>query len=179
MVDDHDANGLGERLAHRMFGVEHFWQRHDFNSMFNASLSKGMIAFVKPLPFFFIATANKEGKCDCSFRGRDYDASGKAYPLLKVLDTRTLIFPDFSGNNFFNSLGNILVNGHIGMLFIDFNLRLRLRINGAAHIVTDCNLYKEEWPTAQRFVQVKVEQAYGNCPSRIPRLKLAPNEGIG
>lgn len=131
------------------------------------------------LPFFFIATANDKGECDCSFRGREYDAAGQADPLLKVIDPHTLIFPDYGGNNFFNSLGNLVVNAPIGMLFVDFSLRLRLRVNGAACVITDREAYAREWPTAQRYVQVQVAQAYGNCPSRIPRLSLVPAAAQG
>lgn len=162
----------GERLAHQRFGVEKLWQHHDFNALFKPTISTGMASFVESLPFFFIATANQQGACDCSFRGRDFDSSGRAYDLLKVYDAKTLIFPDYSGNNFFNSLGNILVNGQIGMLFIDFEHRLRARINGRARIIEDRAAFTKRWPLAQRYVQVSVEQVYGNCQSRIPQMKL-------
>ncbi len=162
----------GERLAHQRFGVEKLWQHHDFNALFKPTISTGMASFVESLPFFFIATANQYGACDCSFRGRDFDSSGGAYDLLKVYDAKTLIFPDYSGNNFFNSLGNILVNGQIGMLFVDFEHRLRARINGRANIIEDRATFAKRWPLAHRYVQVSVEQVYGNCQSRIPRMKL-------
>lgn len=161
-----------EHLAHQRFGVEEFWQRRDFSALFQPSIPHGLAAFVESLPFFFIATANSCGECDCSFRGREFDASGQPYPLLKVIDAKTLIFPDYSGNNFFNSLGNILVNGQIGMLFIDFEHRQRARINGRASVIEDPNAYAKIWPLARRYVQVNVVLAFGNCPSRIPRMQL-------
>jgi predicted pyridoxine 5'-phosphate oxidase superfamily flavin-nucleotide-binding protein len=181
MLDDLNSNKAStheaERKAHKRFGVEDIWNAYNFNDMFRASIPKGMAAFVESLPFFFIATANARGECDCSFRGRESDASGRPYALVKVLDAKTLIFPDYSGNNFFNSLGNILVNGQIGMLFIDFESRRRIRINGRASIVEDRHAYAELWPLAQRYIQVTVEQAFGNCRSRIPRMKLiAPTD---
>jgi len=161
-----------ERLAHQRFGVDEFWKSHDFNAVFQSAIPPGMVRFVESLPFFFIATANRGGECDCSFRGREYDASGRAYDLLKVLDAKTLVFPDYSGNKFFNSLGNILVNGQIGMLYIDFERRLRLRINGRAKIIEDRSAYAAVWPLAHRYVEVSVEQVYGNCQARIPRMVL-------
>jgi len=167
----------GERMAHQRFGVEGFWKAYNFNAMFPSSIPSGMAAFVESLPFFFIATANLLGECDCSFRGREFDESGRAYALVKVLDAKTLLFPDYSGNNFFNSLGNILQSGQIGMLFIDFESQRRVRINGRASIIEDRQAYAELWPLAQRYIQVTVEQAYGNCQSRIPRMKLvSPDE---
>jgi predicted pyridoxine 5'-phosphate oxidase superfamily flavin-nucleotide-binding protein len=169
----------GERLAHRLFGVEDFWKDHDFSAMFRASIPKALPAFLESLPFFFIATSNSRGECDCSYRGRDMSVSGKPHALVKVLDETTLIFPDYPGNNFFNSLGNILVNGHIGMLFIDFESRIRVRINGRARIVVDQSAYAKWWPSARRYVQVTVEQVYGNCRARIPLMELRPRTGPG
>lgn len=162
----------GECLAHQRFGAEKLWQQHDFSAMFKPSISPVIAKFVESLPFFFIATADRSGACDCSFRGREFDASGRAYDLLKVFDAKTLIFPDYSGNNFFNSLGNILMNGQIGMLCIDFENRLRVRINGRASIIEDRAVFAQRWPLAQRYVQVDVEQVYGNCQSRIPQMQL-------
>jgi predicted pyridoxine 5'-phosphate oxidase superfamily flavin-nucleotide-binding protein len=123
---------------------------------------------------FFIATANDRGECDCSFRGREFNAAGQPYPLLKVLDAKTLVFPDFSGNKLYNSLGNILVNPHIGMLFVDFQNRSRARVNGAAEIIEDRLTHGDIWPMAQRYVQVTVQQAYPNCKARIPKMNFAP-----
>ena len=161
-----------ERVAHKRLGVEHFWNAHNFDAMFHTSIPAGMAAQLESLPFFFIATANLRGECDCSFRGRENDASGRPYALVKVIDAKKLVFPDYSGNNFFNSLGNILVNGQIGMLFIDFESRLRMRINGRAKIIEDQHVYSNVWPLAQRYIQVETEQVYGNCRARIPRMKL-------
>jgi predicted pyridoxine 5'-phosphate oxidase superfamily flavin-nucleotide-binding protein len=91
-----------------------------------------------------------------------------------VLDAKTLVFPDFSGNKLYNSLGNILVNPHIGLLFVDFQNRSRARVNGAAAIIEDRHVYEAIWPTAQRYVKVEVQQAYPNCKARIPKMSFAP-----
>jgi len=162
----------GERIAHQRFGVETFWAARDFDAMFHRMIPAGVARFLETLPFFFIATANACGECDCSFRGCDHDVNGQAYPLVKVLDAKVLVFPDYRGNNFFNSLGNILVNGQIGMLFLDFETRTRVRINGRARILDEAHCHAEVWPLAQRYVQVSVEQVFGNCRARIPRMRM-------
>lgn len=162
----------GERAAHRLFGVEDFWRVHDFDAHFLDTMPPGVVAFVESLPFFFIATANPAGECDCSFRGREVDASGRPCALVKVSGPRTLVFPDYRGNRIFSSLGNILVNPHIGMLFIDFEKRRRLRINGCAEIINDARAHADLWPLAERYVEVTVKQVFGNCGARIPRMKL-------
>jgi hypothetical protein len=113
-------------------------------------------------------------ECDCSFRGREFDASGRPYPLLRVLDERTLVFPDYRGNKLYNSLGNILVNPHVGLLFVDFQQRARARVNGQAEVVEDKDAFLDIWPLAHRYVRVTVAQAYPNCKARIPKMTLAP-----
>ena len=174
LEQDTEAQSLheAERLAHRRFGVTEFWEKYDFNAMLRTSIPNAMAFFIESLPFFFIATANRQGECDCSFRGREIDAKGKPYVLVKVLNANTLIFPDYSGNNFFNSLGNMLVNGQIGILFIDFERQIRVRVNGRAQIIEDRSAYASLWPLAQRYIRVEVTQAFGNCQSRIPRMQL-------
>ncbi len=55
-------------------------------------------------------------------------------PAVKLLDGKTPIFPDYLGNGSFRSLGNILENPHIGMLFMDLKSGLRIRVNGEGEI---------------------------------------------
>ncbi len=113
------------------------------------------------MEFFFIATADRDGNCDCSFRGGS--------PSVKVLDDETLIFPDYPGNGAFQSLGNIVENPNIGMLFIDFSHQQRLRINGKAEVLDDEELRR--WFVGSiQVVKVTVEQVYRNCSARIPKL---------
>lgn len=117
--------------------------------------------YVEAMEFFFIATSDRDGNCDCSFRGGS--------PAVKVLDEETLLFPDYPGNGAFQSLGNILDNPKIGMLFIDFTHQQRLRINGKAEVLDDAKLC--EWfPGSIQVVKVTVEQVYRNCSARIPIL---------
>ena len=164
----------GEKEAQRRFGVQGFWDDHNLNAMFRETISPALAAFIEGLPFFFIATSNTEGQCDCSFRGREHNVSGQPYPLVKVLDSRTLVFPDYRGNRLYNSLGNIIVNRHIGMLFIDFQSRTRVRLNGHAEIIENPMVHSDIWPLAQRYVQVTAEQVFGNCKARIPRMTFVP-----
>lgn len=164
---------IGEQEAQRRFGVEGLdWDARKLDSMFHETISPERAAFFESLPFFFIATANARGECDCSFRGREHDALGKPSALLRVLDEKTLVFPDYHGNKLYNSLGNIIVNEHIGMLFIDFHAQRRMRLNGYATIIDDPSTYADIWPNAPRYIRVTAQQVYGNCRSRIPRMLL-------
>ena len=121
--------------------------------------------FVESSPFFFLATADAEGRPDCSFKG---GLPGFA----RVLAPDLLVFPDYDGNGMFKSLGNIAVNPHVGMLFIRIGEKPdRLRINGRAEISRDDPLIAET-PGAQLLIRVTPSDIFPNCPRYIPHLEL-------
>jgi predicted pyridoxine 5'-phosphate oxidase superfamily flavin-nucleotide-binding protein len=121
-------------------------------------------AFIESRPMFFLATADAEGRPDCSYKG---GAPG----FVRVVDTATLAFPSFDGNGMFKSLGNVLVNPHVGLLFIDFESPKRLRVNGSA-TVDAADPLLAEFEGAQLVVRVRAEAIFPNCPRYIPRMQL-------
>ena len=132
-------------------------------------------AFVESRPLFFLATADAEGRPDCSYKG--------GLPgFVRVLDPGTLAFPSYDGNGMFKSLGNLLVNPQVGMLFIDFESPKRLRVNGRATMHENDPLLAE-FAGAQVMVRVRAEAIFPNCPRYIHKMKLveqsayAPCEG--
>lgn len=168
----------GEREAQERFGGAALWDDGALDAMMRRALDARMIDFIEAQPFFFLATADADGNCDASFRGREHDAGGRPLPVAKVLEGgRQLVFPDFAGNHLYSSLGNILANPKVGLLFIDFERQRRLRVNGAAVIVPAATDIVVRWPTAQRAVVVTVEQAFPNCRARIPRLTMPAAQG--
>jgi predicted pyridoxine 5'-phosphate oxidase superfamily flavin-nucleotide-binding protein len=161
-------------LARKRFHTEAKAER--LQSMIDDRLSLDMAAFMQSQPFFFMATADADGNCDCSYRGRQHRPPAAPDPLLRVLDDRTLVFPDYPGNNLFNSLGNLLVNPGIGLLFIDFTNPRRLRVNGRALVRERVAEDGEWWPSAPRMVEVAIHQVFPNCRARIPT--LVPADGL-
>lgn len=158
----------GELAAHERYGVGHLTKGLALSV--RKELTPALIAFLQRQAFFFLATASDAGDCDCSYRGRQHNRPHDPEPLLIALDERTLIFPDYAGNNFFNSIGNILANPKVGLLFLDFESATRVRINGNVAILEEVGAYHKHWPTATRLIQVDVVQIYPNCRARIPRL---------
>src|SRR5947199_9905383 len=69
------------------------------------------------------------------------------------------------------TFGNALVNPHVGLLFIDFEGRKRLRLNGVASIDEDDELL-EEYPEAQFVVRVRATEVFPNCPRYIHEYRL-------
>lgn len=115
-------------------------------------------------PYFFLATSDDKGRCDCSFKG---GGTG----LIKLIDEKTFAFPDFDGNGAFMSIGNILVNPHVGCLFLDFMDGARLRVNGRAEVLEGES--KKLFPHADRAILVHIEQVVPNCNQHIPLMNLA------
>jgi uncharacterized protein len=157
MNKDPDEHPLhGDEILRRKFGTP--------DTPVSSSLSEDVVQFIECLDFFFIATSNRAGECDSSYRGK-----GKGVPAIKVLDSRTIIFPHYLGNGTFRSLGNILENPHIGMLFVDLKTGLRIRINGHAEISEDLEWLKL-FPHSLLTVKVTIEEAYRqNRPARVAR----------
>src|SRR6478752_9607087 len=87
-------------------------------------------AFIERLDMFFLATADAEGRPDCSYKG---GAPG----FVRVLDERTVAFPNYDGNGMYRSMGNVLRHPDVGMLFIDFERPSRVRVEGTASIDFD------------------------------------------
>lgn len=120
--------------------------------------------FIESMPYFFLATADARGRPDCSFKG---GAPGFA----RVTGPSEIAFPDYDGNGMFKSLGNALVNPHVGLLFLDFAQPKRLRVNGRASIDPDDPL-RATFEGAQLVVRVHAEHIFPNCPRYVHRLAL-------
>ena len=136
----------------------------------SSEISEDFKAFIEACPFFFLATS-ANGTTDCSFKGGDPG-------FVRVTDPRTLIFPDYDGNRMYKSLGNIIENPSVGLLFINFGaeegqgaLFLRVRINGQAR-VHDNHDELASYPGARRLVEVAVDHIYPNCPRYIPEMEM-------
>lgn len=79
---------------------------------------------------FFVGTIGSDGKLDASHRG------GKK-GFIQLLDNRTLKIPDYKGNSFYNTLGNISLHPFTGLLFIDFDTGGILQLTGNAGLLFD------------------------------------------
>lgn len=130
-----------------------------------AAFTEEDAGFIASVRFFFLATADAEGRPDCSYKGGDPG-------FVRVLAPDLLIFPDYDGNGMFKSLGNIRANPHVGLLFVTMEDRpRRLRVNGTATVALDDPLMAE-FEGAQALVRVTPEDIFPNCPRNIPRYVL-------
>ena len=121
-------------------------------------------AFIESRTLFFLATADAEGRPDCSFKGGDPG-------FVRVTAPGELAFPSYDGNGMFRSLGNVLANPAVALLFIDFENPKRLRVNGRASVHFEDALLAE-FEGAQLMVRVRAERIFPNCPRYIPRMQV-------
>ena len=129
-------------------------------------IDEGDRAFIEGLDMFFLATADADGRPSCSYKGGDPG-------FVRVLDERTLAFPNYDGNGMYLSMGNLAVNPHVGMLFIDFVSARpsRLRLNGLASI-DERDPLLDAYPEAQFVVRVRARRVFPNCPRYTHRMAL-------
>ena len=121
-------------------------------------------AFIQRCPMFFIATADAKGRPDCSYKG--------GLPgFVRILDDRTLAIPDYDGNGMYRTWGNVIVNPHVGLLFLDFEQPKRIRVNGTAQVRED-DPVRAEFPGAVFIVRVNAAQIFPNCPRYIHKMRL-------
>jgi hypothetical protein len=107
-------------------------------------------AFVEHADTFFLATAHPAVGADVSHRG------GRP-GFVRASDERTLVWPDYAGNTMFMSLGNLAVNPHAGLLFVDFDSGTTLQLTGRARVDWDA-ARAAEFPGAQRVVELEIDE---------------------
>ena len=126
-------------------------------------------SFIESVFLFFLATADADGKPDCSFKGGPRG-------FVRVTAPNELVFPDYDGNGMFKSLGNIDATPNVGLLFIDLEKPRRLRVNGTAKVNRDDPLLAQT-AGAQLIVRVTAQAIFPNCPRYIPTMNLvAPSK---
>jgi predicted pyridoxine 5'-phosphate oxidase superfamily flavin-nucleotide-binding protein len=121
-------------------------------------------AFIESMDMFFLATADEHGHPQCSYKGGDPG-------FVRVVGERQLAIPNYDGNGMYLSWGNVSMNPHVGLLFIDFRAQRRMRVNGTASINPDDALLGS-YPEAQFIVRVTATEIFPNCPRYIHKMEL-------
>ena len=168
----------GEHQAQEAFGTTRRALTF-YNKQMLHYLNPLMREFIARQEMVFIATADAHGACDCSLRA--------GLPgFVHVLDDRTLAYPEYRGNGVMASVGNIVENPHIGMIFIDFfQSTVGLHVNGKARVVDNAALLARLDVTPamitatqttggrcpERWMLVEVEEAYIHCSKHVPLLQ--------
>jgi predicted pyridoxine 5'-phosphate oxidase superfamily flavin-nucleotide-binding protein len=142
-------------------------------------LNSLMREYIARQPLFFLGTSDARGNCDCSLRAGEPG-------VMRVLDDRTMIYPEYRGNGVMSSLGNISENPHVGVFFGDFSMTtVGLHVNGSARLLRHDEIVaelaehdelleavaREREKPLETWVRIEVEEAYIHCSKHIPQLK--------
>jgi len=131
-------------------------------------LDKHCRAFIARSPFLVIASADASGRCDASPKG---DAPG----FVKVLDDETLLIPDRLGNNRVDTIGNLLAQPGVGLIFFVPGLNETLRVNGRARITTEPALLEPlavNSKVPRSGILVSTDEVYFHCGKALIRSDL-------
>ena len=120
--------------------------------------------YIEQRDMFFLASVDATGQPTCSYKGGDPG-------FVRVVDDRTLVFPNYDGNGMYLSMGNVAATHRVGLLFIDFEGQDRMRVEGSAMLAFDDPLVAS-YPEAQFIVRVAVDRIYPNCPRYIHHYRL-------
>jgi uncharacterized protein len=128
-------------------------------------LDDGCRAVIESAPLVLVATSRPDGGCEVSPRG------GPA-GFVQVLDEQRLAIPDLSGNNLVDSISNIVLNPHVGLLFVLPGRDETLRVNGRAWLTTDDDVldgFTAELRRPKAAIGVEVVDAFVHCAKSFRR----------
>lgn len=120
-------------------------------------------AFIHDRNMFFLSTINEEGFPSSSYKG---GAPG----FVRIPEAGRLFFPSYDGNGMFLSMGNIEARAKVGLLFIDFEIPRRIRVQGEARLLREGPVL-ESYPGADVAVEINVERVWQNCPRYVHRMQ--------
>jgi ferredoxin-NADP reductase len=106
---------------------------------------------------FFIATGHR-GEGEAPAFGMDASHRGGAAGFVRVAGERSLLIPDYAGNNHFNTLGNLELDSRAGLLFVDFERGDLFQLTGQAVVEWD-HPETGSFPGARRLVRFELESA--------------------
>lgn len=158
-----DIYAEGHRTLQEQFDTRRLADRLD-DAIVKDHIDASDRAFIERMDMFFLATVDKNGHVNCSYKGGQPG-------FVRVLDEHSIAFPNFDGNGMYLSMGNVLETNQVGLLFIDFENQWRMRLNGTATIDSRDPLMAE-YPEAQFIVRVRAREVFPNCPRYIHKMKL-------
>jgi uncharacterized protein len=164
-----------------LYAKEHIDLQNQFNSrkladLMDQGISREALteddqAFIASRDMFFLSSVDPEGMPTVSYKGGPVG-------VVSVINDQTLGFPGYDGNGMFYSAGNIVGQGKVGLLFIDFETPHRLRVQGTATYHRNYPLI-ENYPEAQYFITVQISRIWQNCPRYIHRYqKIEPSKYV-
>ncbi|MEP5758790.1 MAG: pyridoxamine 5'-phosphate oxidase family protein [Litoreibacter sp.] len=120
------------------------------------SLSTPDAALISQADTLFIASRAPKVGLDRG-AGVDVNHRGGLAGFIKVIDENTVVFPDYDGNKFFNTFGNILLDSRVGVMIPEFDTGTVLTLSGTAEIILDTAENAADYG-AERATLIKVDK---------------------
>ncbi len=117
-------------------------------------LSADQVARIEAADTLFIGTGHRAEE-DAASNGYDASHRGGEPGFVQVVDANRLRIPDYAGNNFFNTIGNLVADSRVGLLFVDFATGGLLQVTGRAEV--DWTASGADDPAVRRIIDVTVE----------------------
>jgi predicted pyridoxine 5'-phosphate oxidase superfamily flavin-nucleotide-binding protein len=114
------------------------------------ALDARQAALLREADTFFVASAHPERGADASHRG------GRPGFVQVAANGRTLTFPDYLGNQMFQTLGNLTTDPRTGILFVSWESGGTVQLTGRARIVSDPRALQSR-PGARRLVEISID----------------------
>ncbi len=125
-------------------------------AMAQPALGAEEAALIAAADTFFIASAYS-GSEEAAHHGIDASHRGGRPGFVRVDGERHLTFPDFGGNRYFNTIGNLLVEPRCGLVFVDFATGTTVQIAARAEIVWE-GPELAAFAGAERLVRLAIER---------------------
>lgn len=135
------------------------WRVHDMGHTKvsrSATLSRRARTWIETADTLFIASGYRGEDRDNAF-GMDASHRGGPAGFVEVATDNRLVLPDYAGNQYFNTIGNLVMDPRVGLLFVDFESGGLLQITGRACIDWNAGAIPRH-PGAQRLITVDIEE---------------------
>lgn len=119
-------------------------------------LSAEQTSMINNARTFFIASGY-DNESSGTASGMDASHRGGEAGFVQVTSKQSLVWPDYSGNNHFNTVGNLVEDSRVGMTFVDFTHGQVLQVTGTAEIDWDSPAVAAV-PGAQRLIHVHIDE---------------------
>ena len=123
----------------------------------SSRFSPAMSAWIEGADTFFIASGH-QGDGNNPIYGMDASHRGGDPGFVHVESDTQLVFPDYAGNNHYNTIGNLVVDARAGLLFVDFESGSLLQLTGRTRIDWD-SPQVAKFPGARRLVYFTLDEA--------------------
>lgn len=134
-------------------------------------LSPAVRCWIAHSKFCMISTVGPDGT-DCSPRGEDG-------PVVREFDEKTLLLPDWRGNNRLDSLRNIVQDGRISLAFLVSGSTTVMRVNGTAVVTDDLSIaqmFEQRHRNPVTVTVITIGEIYFQCAKALMRSNIWSGE---